>query len=292
MYNEEETKERIQKWFAANRTGSQKDSPYYWTLYPVKSPTQQPTKQAGVLGSYYEDGSIEDSVTALVDLMDSSPNTRYFAIRLRSKQGDTGVFNNYTNPFYQSSRTNNSSRINGLSQSNNTDMEVLKHIAGITDDRTFYLQQSHAQEIARLKEKHEGEIKGLKENFQTQKKIDRLENIISGLENPPKGDFLQQFIEGIAPTLQKLLEYKMIGSNTSYEEGSNTTDSREETEGHNNELLEQGLENLSTVVNTPEELVYKISIGLITADAESQKTFLSMVQAQYNEALQQKRNNG
>lgn len=281
----EQTIERVEGWFQANRKGEQGNLPCYWSLYPATNPTSAPNKNTSPLCSNLTISDPLESAVYLVERMNDNPYYKYYSVRLRTKQGDTGVMNNFANPHYQSQ---SKAGIGNSSPSN--DMNVFM-IGMLNEQMQYRLQQKEEQTNIRLQqieERQKLELERLKLEYETKEQIRQLKEENEALKYQEPPSFVKDVWNDIKHEVMGVIKLMAGTTGTKQDlpssiEGKPTTD---------DELLNTALESLNqTTSNTP-AMLFKLATVLQNSTPEQGQMLINLLESNYSNIVQQQRQNG
>jgi len=283
----------ITMWFSGNRKGDKQSLPCYWTLYPLTSISQTPTKNTPYRCENYEYVDLESSIEFLMEQMQSSRTTKFFGVRLREGEKKVGITNNFINPYYENV---SSSSIGSLSSVNNLgNLDFIGVLREVFSEKDKVRESQAKQEMAKMKAEMDTKIEMILLQQKHQDEVRELKAEVAGLRNG--GDnTLMEFIKELRPAIGDVIRHKFIGNSPSsmYEEdGEQVADHEEapEESSRNQAYLEQGIEMMRDgKIRHPEELVFKIATVIKYSTEQKVKMLLSIVQEKYKEVVKKLEN--
>lgn len=285
-------KHDIITWFSGNRKGNKQSLPCFWTLYPLSSISQTPNKGTPYRCENYEHTDLETSVEFLMEQMRSSRTTKFFGVRLREGEKKVGITNNFMNPYYEN--LSNQS-ISGLSPTNGSHVfnnDMIGVLREMFAEKEKVATNQAAQEIAKIRAEMSAQLEMIKIQQQHKDEVKELKNEIAGLRHGAEDFSLAQMFKELQPTIGEVIKYKLIGGAPSQlydESGEPAADS--ETYPPQNDLLEESLALMKKgKIREPEELIFKIATVIKNSPGDQVKTFISMVQSNYNNVIEQLKN--
>lgn len=284
--------QKIEGWMKSNRMGDLESKPCYWSIYELSSISSKPMKNAATNCDNLSIEGLEPSLKHLMDCMSYSTHVKYFAVRLRTQKGDSGVLNNFENPYYQAPYNYNKTHQIGnipQAQGNNNMMQFMIGMVNSMNEESRARREENNALLTELKLQNQEREHKFRE-YKHKQEIARLKEQNEASQNSNKSLF-REIIGAFEPgEIKDIIGYVLTGKNTPYEE----EEEAEEEEGYpvednrNQQLLDSSLSMLSTKVNNPEMLVYKMAVVLAGASEEESNQLLSAVQARYNQIKQNK----
>lgn len=288
----EDISNRIERWMKSNRMGESENDPYFWSIYEVSSLKAKPAKNAQTNSNNLLFEDLEESLDHLLNCMSNSIHIKYFFIRLRKEAGDTGIVNNFENPYYRTPYSNRSSIGNipqGNQQESSIMMMMVGMINGMQEDRRLDRESTQAMitELKLQNQQHDYKLKEYKLKEEN-KRLQKENQAIGSTED----SFFKEILREIIPEIKDGIKY-IAGGNTSY----NDEDYEEEEEEEKGEqaksndkqdVLNHALKLLNSKVDNPVMLVYKMSVVLSNSEEGEANQLLGAVQAKFDQIKKSK----
>lgn len=287
--------ERITGWMKAQRMGDEANKPCFWSIYELSSISSKLSRNHPINSDNLIKEGLEESTEHLLQCMSFSTHVKYFAVRLRTEKGDTGVLNNFENPYYETPYRNSRPQIGNVPQANQgTPMMqmMIGLIQGMNEERAAQREETNAllTELRLQSQEREHKFKEYKSKEEIKRLKEENAAIKGGEEN-----FLHKVIGELMPEIKQGLGKFISGENAEYRDDDLEEDSREEdgeqaNDSKDKSFLNGGLEILSKHVDNPIALIYKMSIVIDYATEEERNSLLSMMQGRYDQIRNNKAN--